>query len=78
MTINYRPNYNEPTALWKEAVRFKLQVLPTYPEMLAEIYPVHVPIVDMPQEIIDEMAPEDQHKALNVRIGNRAVVLCLN
>lgn len=43
-----------------------------------DIYPVHIPVVDLPQEMIDEMPPSERHKAYDVHLMFSAVTLCLN
>ena len=60
------------TALLKGTFQVTLQ------DPAGHIFPVHVPVVDLPQELIDDLAPEDKHKGLDVRLLNSSVVLCLN
>ncbi len=60
------------TALLKGTFQVTLQ------DPVGHIFPVHIPVVDLPQELIDEMAPEDKDKGFNVRLLNSSVVLCLN
>lgn len=63
---------DELTALFKGTFQVTLQ------DPAGHIYPVHIPVVDLPQELIDDLAPEDKHKAIDVRLLNSSVVLCLN
>ncbi len=42
------------------------------------IYPVHIPVVDLPQSIIDTMPPEERFRAYDVHLMDSAVTLCLN
>ena len=72
MTINYRPEYTGPTALLKKTLQTTLE------DPFGNLFPVHIPIVDLPQEILDHMAPEDRHYGIDVRLLNSSVILCLN
>ncbi len=44
----------------------------------SSLYPVHIPVVDLPQSIIDTMPPEERHRAYDVHLMFSAVTLCLN
>ena len=72
MTINHRPSNNERFAIWKGTMQVQL----TGPN--GELFPVHIPIVDLPQDMIDELPVEDQYRGLDIRLMQGAVVLCLN
>ncbi len=65
-------NPDELTALLKGTFQVTLQ------DPVGHIFPVHIPVVDLPQKMIDDMAPEDRHKGFDVRLLNSSVVLCLN
>ena len=72
MTIDYHPDGGEQTALWRGTVQVTLQ------GPVGHIFPVHIPIVDLPQEMIDEMPPEERYRGLNAHLPQRMVILCLN
>lgn len=69
MTINHP---DDLTALLKGTFQVTLQ------DPVGHIFPVHIPVVDLPQSVIDDLAPEDKHKGFDVRLLNSSVVLCLN
>lgn len=72
MTVNYHPDNVEQTALWRGTMQLTLQ------GPVGHIFPVHIPIVDLPQEMIDEMPPEERYRGLNAHLPQRMVILCLN
>ena len=72
MTINYRPDDGELTALWRGTMQLTLQ------DPVGHIFLVHIPIVDLPQSMIDEVPPEERYRGLNARLPQRMVILCLN
>ena len=68
----YHPDNKEQTAKMRRTFQVKLAGDHT------DIYPVHIPVVDLPQSMIDEMPPEDRYKAYDVHLMFCAVTLCLN
>lgn len=72
MTINYHPDNVEQTALWRGTMQLTLQ------DPVGHIFLVHIPIVDLPQSMIDEVPPEERYRGLNARLPQRMVILCLN
>ncbi len=70
MTVNYRPDDKDVTALLKSTMRVTLQ------DPAGHVFLVHIPIVDLPEELLDQLPPED--RGGQVRLMNRMVILCLN
>ncbi len=71
MTVNYDPNDKEHTAVLKGTLQVTLN-------NKGNIYPVHIPVVDLPEEIMQDVPEEEKWRGLGVRIMDRAVILCLN
>jgi hypothetical protein len=72
LTIEYDPNDREKTAKMNRT--FQVPIF----GVKGNIYPVHIPVVDLPQDIIDSMPPSEQHRAYDVHLLFSAVTLCLN
>lgn len=71
MTVNYEPDDKEPTAKLKGTLQVSLIEK-------GNIFPVHIPVVDLPQYLLDEIPDGEQWRGIGVHIMDRAVILCLN
>ena len=71
MTANYKPDDKEPTAKLKGTLQMSLIEK-------SNVYPVHVPVVDLPQYLLDKIPDGEEWRGIGVHIMDRAVILCLN
>lgn len=71
ITVNYDPKDGELTAKLRGTLQVSLIGK-------SNIYPVHVPVVDLPQHILDDIPAGEQWRGVGVHVMNQAVILCLN
>ena len=69
MTIDHP---DDLTALLKGTFQLTLQ------DPAGHIFPVHIPVVDLPEEVMKNVPNEEKWRGLDVHLGYQAVVICLN
>ena len=61
----------------EEFATIKLTAQFVHPEM-GKLYPAHVPIVDLPETVMRDVPEGERWRGFDVRLQDRAVILCLN
>ena len=65
------PNDKEITALPKKTAHIPFNDM-------GHIFSVHIPVVDLPEEVMKNVPDEEKWRGLDVHLGYQAVVICLN
>jgi len=71
MTIDYRPNDEETTALPKKTAHIPFVDM-------GHIFTAHVPVIDLPEEIMLNVPEAEKWRGRDVHLQHQMVILCLN